>query len=298
MVYIKIPATTANFGPGFDCIGAALNLYNYVGINFSEKPEILVKKGYDKEIPKDKTNLIYVAAHTVLRQLGINRSLKITVYNNIPIARGLGSSAACIIGGIVAANYLAGDVLSVKEILYHATKIEGHADNVVPALLGGFCISLIYNSEIYYKKILLPEYLRFVVGIPEFSLKTREARDVIPKNVDLQDAVFNLSRCACLVTAIIEHNFEDLNVFCQDKLHQPYRKLLIPGINEILDKSKDYGALASFLSGAGPSVICLSTKNNANYLGEFIKNSFYQVGIRSTYKILTPSNSGVEVIEK
>lgn len=298
MVYVKVPATTANFGSGFDSVGAALGLYNYIKLDFSEKPEILVKKGHSKEIQKDDTNLIYFAAHTILKQLGINRPLKITICSNIPIARGLGSSAACIVGGTVAANHLAGNVLSIKEVLYHATKIEGHPDNVVPALLGGFCISAIDNNNIYFKKIHLPEQLKFVVGIPEFSLKTKEARDVMPDNVDLQDAVFNLSRCAFLVASIIEQDFTNLNVFCQDKLHQPYRKSLIPGVDEILNKAKNYGALASFLSGAGPSVICLSTENKAEYLGKFIKNIFSKVGVKSTYKILSPSNTGIEVIRK
>lgn len=296
MVKVKVPATTANFGPGFDCVGAALGLYNYIEMEFSEKPEVLVKRGYNKDIKEDKTNLIYRVAKTTLNKFGIYRPLAITLYNNIPIARGLGSSAACIVGGIIAASRLAEKVFSTEEILYHAVKIEGHPDNIVPALIGGFCISMVNNDEVYYKRLHLPEHLRFVIGVPRFLLKTQEARNVMPKSVYLKDVIFNLSRCALLVASIAEQDFTNLDVFCQDKLHQPYRKALIPGTNEILSKAKKYGALASFISGAGPSIICLSTENKADNLGRFMKDIFSNVGIKSTYKILSASNTGAEVI--
>lgn len=297
MIKVKIPATTANFGPGFDCIGAALGLYNYIEMRFSEEPKVLVKKGYKKNIKEDKTNLIYRVAKTTLSKFGIDRPLAITLYNNIPIARGLGSSAACIIGSIIAASRLAGKFLSIEEILYHAVKIEGHPDNIVPALIGGFCVSMVDSNKVYYKRLHLPEHLRFVIGVPRFLIKTQEARNVMPKSVCLQDAIFNLSRCALLIASIIEQDFTNLDIFCKDKLHQPYRKLLIPGIDEILSKAKCYGALASFISGAGPSVICLSTENKADNLGKFMKNVFFDMGIKSTYKILSPSNTGAEVIK-
>lgn len=296
MVKVKIPATTANFGPGFDCIGAALGLYNYIEMSFSESPKVQIKEGHDKNIQEDETNLVYITAKKILQQFGIEKPLEITLYNNIPIARGLGSSAACIVGGIVAASHLAGKALSTDEILYHAVKIEGHPDNIVPALAGGFCISMVDNDKVYYKRLNLPKYLRFVVGIPEFLLKTQEARNVMPKNVYIQDAVFNLSRCALLTASIIERDFTNLDIFCQDKLHQPYRKSLIPGIDKILSKAKDYGALASFLSGAGPAIVCLSTKSKANNLGKFMENVFSDKGIKATYKILSPSNTGVELV--
>ena len=152
MVRVKVPATTANFGSGFDCLGAALGLYNYIEMDFAKTDEIEVMGEGEKTVEKNKTNLVYKAASRVFDEVGISKPIKISLENNIPIARGLGSSAACIAGGLVAANQILGEPLPFSRIVELATQMEGHPDNVVPALFGGFTISMVYEGKEIYKR--------------------------------------------------------------------------------------------------------------------------------------------------
>ncbi|WP_422444283.1 homoserine kinase [Thermoanaerobacterium sp. DL9XJH110] len=295
MVRVRVPATTANFGPGFDCIGAAMGLYNYIDMEFSSSTEVIVSGEGEMEISRDETNLVYRAARRVFDEVGIDRPVKITLENNIPIARGLGSSAACIGGGMMAANRLAGDLLSFEKILNMAAEMEGHPDNVVPALIGGFTLSLKCGPRVIYKSFCIPCELRFVVGIPNFHLKTEDARRVLPKTVDFEDAVFNIGRAALLVAAVSKGDFLDLNIFCQDRLHQPYRSALIPGMEEIIKIAPEKGALACFLSGAGPAVVSIAFQNRAEELGKDMVGIFKEKGIEADYKVIPPSNEGIKI---
>lgn len=297
MVTVQVPATTANFGSGFDCIGLALNLYNYIEMDFSSKPEVVVKGYGKKDIETDERNLVYKAAKKVLSKKNIVKPLKITLCNNIPITRGLGSSAAAITGGMVAANALIGNPITSDEILELATEMEGHPDNVVPAFLGGFCISASKNDTIFYKKISFPKDICFVVAIPHFHLETQKARKVMPKQVSIQDAVFNMGRCALLVAAIFEGDLTNISEFCKDRIHQTHRAKLIPGMEKIINSAKTEGALASFLSGAGPSVVCLSNKDKAKYLGDFMVQIFSNEGIPAEFEILHACNTGTKIIK-
>ena len=157
---------------------------------------------------KNKTNLVYKAASRVFDEVGISKPIKISLENNIPIARGLGSSAACIAGGLVAANQILGEPLPFSRIVELATQMEGHPDNVVPALFGGFTISMVYEGKVIYKRFSIPNWLRFVVGIPQFSIRTIDARRVIPEKIDFSDAIFNLSRCAMLVASFAKTSYQ------------------------------------------------------------------------------------------
>jgi homoserine kinase len=296
MVAVQVPATTANIGPGFDCIGAALGLYNYIEMDFAQNPEIYVLGEGADIIEKDETNLVYKAAQAVLTELEINKPLKITLNNNIPLARGLGSSAACIAGGMMAANRLAGDKLSFEKIIELATKMEGHPDNIVPALAGGFTLSIFDDDKVIYRKFSISEKIRFVVGIPRFQLKTSDTRKVLPGKVDFKDAVFNLSRAALLAASIFQENYTDLELICKDRLHQPYRSNLVPGMNEIIDTAVEKGALACFLSGAGPSVACFALEDKAENVGKYMVEVFSKENIEADYKVLLPSQEGVQFI--
>ncbi|HHY03765.1 MAG TPA: homoserine kinase [Thermoanaerobacterales bacterium] len=298
MVRVKVPATTANFGSGFDCLGAALGLYNYIEMDFAKTDEIEVMGEGEKTVEKNKTNLVYKAASRVFDEVGISKPIKISLENNIPIARGLGSSAACIAGGLVAANQILGEPLPFSRIVELATQMEGHPDNVVPALFGGFTISMVYEGKVIYKRFSIPNWLRFVVGIPQFSIRTIDARRVIPEKIDFSDAIFNLSRCAMLVASFAKNELSNLDVFCQDKLHQPYRNKLVPGMEKIIKTSKQQGAMACFLSGAGPSVLTITSEENAKKLGIQMVDIFKKEGIKAQYKILSPCDSGVEYIQK
>jgi len=296
MVRVQVPATTANFGPGFDCLGASLGLYNYIEMGFSDKPEVYVKGEGAGEIPEDETNLVYQAACQVLKRANIDRPLKIVLENNIPMARGLGSSAACIAGGLMAANHLVGEVLDNSELVQIGTEMEGHPDNVVPAMFGGFCLSMVHENKVIYKTFPVPYWLRFVVCIPDFKLKTEDARKVLPKTVKFEDAVFNTSHTAMLVAAMAQGDLTNMNVFCQDRLHQPYRSNLIPGMEKVLQVVTEKGAFAGFLSGSGPAVICLTLKERAEALGQHMVDIFAQEGIKSHYMVLSSDSKGVRFL--
>ncbi len=296
MIRVQVPATTANFGPGFDCLGASLGLYNYINMEFSDRPIVKVIGEGTEEIPSDETNLVYKAAANVLKQAGVNKHLKIVSENHIPLARGLGSSAACIASGMVAANHLIGDVLENSELIKIGTKMEGHPDNIVPAIFGGFCLSMVHNNRVIYKTFPVPFWLRFVVCIPEFELKTEVARKVLPKNVKFEDAIHNISHTAMLVAAMAQGDLSDMNIFSQDRLHQPFRSHLIPGMEEILQTVSDKGAFAGFLSGSGPAVVCLTLKERANALGKHMVDIFTKEGIKSHYKVLYSDSKGTRFV--
>lgn len=296
MVRVQVPATTANFGPGFDCLGASLGLYNYIDMEFSDKPQVHVNGEGIEEIPADETNLVYQAAVRVLKRADINKPLKIVLDNRIPLARGLGSSAACIAGGMMAANHLAGDILENSELVKIGTEMEGHPDNVVPAMFGGFCLSMVHENRIIYKSFPVPFWLRFVVCIPDFELKTEDARKVLPKTIKFEDAVYNTSRTAMLVAAMAQGDLSDMDIFCQDKLHQPYRSHLIPGMGKILQSISEKGAYAGFLSGSGPTVVCLTLRERADILGEHMVDIFAKEGVKSHYQVLSSDSKGVRFL--
>ena len=296
MVKVQVPATTANFGPGFDCLGASLGMYNFIDMEFSDKPEVYVKGEGAENISLDESNLVYQAASKVLERANVNRPLKIVLENHIPIARGLGSSAACIAGGLMAANHLVGDVLDTGELVQIGTEMEGHPDNIVPAMFGGFCLSMIHENKVIYKTFPVPFWLRFVVCIPEFELKTEDARKVLPKTVKFEDAVFNTCHTAMLVAAMAQGDLTNMNVFCQDRLHQPYRSHLIPGMDKILETVTEKGAFAGFLSGSGPTVVFLTLKESAEAHGQHMVDIFAQEGIKSHYKVLLSDSKGVRFL--
>ena len=293
MVKVQVPATTANFGPGFDCLGASLGLYNQIEIEFSNKPEVIVTGEGASDTPLDETNLVYQAASRVLEKGNINKPLKITLNNNIPLARGLGSSAACIAGALVATNHLLGDILDNNELIKIGTEMEGHPDNVVPAIVGGFCLSMVYENKVYYKKFPVPFWLRFVVCIPEFELKTEDTRKILPETVSFKDAIYNTSHTAMVVAAMAQGDLTDMSIFCQDRLHQPFRSKLIPGMEKILDSVIDKGAFAGFLSGSGPTVVCLTVRERADMLGQHMVDIFSSEGIKANYKVLSSDSKGV-----
>ncbi|MGB9840040.1 homoserine kinase [Thermovenabulum sp.] len=296
MVRVKVPATIANLGPGFDTLGVAVSLFNIIEMDFSDEIKIEVLNEGQNILPENEANLVYQSAKKIIDRFGFEKKLHIRLINNIPLARGLGSSAAAIVGGIVAVNELLGNPLSMDEIINIATNIEGHPDNVVPALLGGFTISLFDGEKVFYKKFSLPEKeLCFVVAVPQFHLKTLDARKVLPEKIPLKDAVYNMSRTALLVACIAQKDLSFLNALCKDKLHQPYRSSLIPGMEEIINRGIEKGLLSVFLSGAGPSIAGICDKKDAEKAGEFMVGTFSNYGIKANYLILDPCNEGVSV---
>lgn len=293
MVRVQIPATTANMGPGFDTLGMALKLYNIVELDEADHGlQIDVEGDGADKIPRDSANIVYIAAVKVFKQVNFEPTgLKIKIINNIPLARGLGSSAAAIVGGLVAANVLSGSKLTEKDILNIATEIEGHPDNVAPALLGGIIVSAQSEGEVKYSKIDPPAKLRCVVAIPDFTLPTKLAREVLPTSVSMSDAVYNISRTALLVTALIKQDFALLSTAMEDKLHQPYRANLVPGMKKVFAAAKLAGARGIVLSGAGPTLIAFCD-DNAAHIAKVMKETFLQGGIHTKVMEIEPNPVG------
>lgn len=296
-VKVSIPATTANMGPGFDCLGMALDLSNEIEMSLTHGGTSITVEGEGAEdIPKDESNIVWRAAERVFQEIGQeNPGLSIKLVNRIPASRGLGSSAAAIVGGVVAANQLTGETLSQDQLLALATELEGHPDNVAPALLGGIVISVNTEGLVHYLRIEPPEDLTTVVAVPDFQLATKAAREVLPRTVDLKAAVFNLSRTALMVGALCQNRIDLLAVAGQDMLHQPYRAALIPGLQEVIKSSNEAGALCVTLSGAGPTVIALC-KGYTDEIAKAMQQSFKNNGITCQVKVLKPSVAGTKIL--
>lgn len=266
MIKVRVPATSANIGPGFDCLGVALNLYNT--FYFEEIEEGLVFEGCAPEF-SNEDNLIYVSMKRCFERLGYNyKGIKIKVEDDIPVSRGLGSSASCIVGGIIGANEIVGGILTNEEILKLATEIEGHPDNVAPAILGGMTVAIEEDNHIYCSKVNVASGLKFYGLIPEFKLSTEESRAVLPKQIPYKDGVFNVGRVAILITSLTNGEFNLLKTACDDRLHQTYRGRLIKGFDDIKEKCEELGCLGIFLSGAGPTIMALAQdKDESFYIG-------------------------------
>ena len=256
MIRIDVPATSANLGSGFDSLGIALTMHNKVWME--EWDEIDIKSVDDTVVPTDESNLIYWAAHHLYSQVGKKLpGLKIRQENNIPMARGLGSSSACIVAGILGANRLLGSPFTQTELINLAAKIEGHPDNTSPAISGGLVASAIEGERVYSVSVPVSEKIAFAVMIPPFELKTEKARKVLPELYSRQDAVYNLSRSGLMTASLFSGNLENLRVAVQDKIHQPYRSGLIENYDNVFRMSYELGSLGTYVSGAGPTIISM-----------------------------------------
>lgn len=267
MIKLQIPATSANLGAGFDALGLALKYYNFVEMEESDIIDIATLDNID--IPTDEKNLIYISAKDLFNVCGKKLGgLKIRQKNNIPMARGLGSSSACIVAGLVGANTLLGSPLTTDDIVDLAAQIEGHPDNTAPALLGGIVTAVFDGKKVHWVKQEVFTKLKFVAIIPDFELKTEKARACLPEQVSHKDAVYNLSRAALFSSSLLTGKFENLRTAVHDKLHQPYRMELIPHARDIFDIAYNHGAYASYISGAGPTIVAIVDEKNTYFAGK------------------------------
>lgn len=303
MIKIRVPATTANLGSGFDCLGLALKLYLNLEIEETENSLVIEYQGEGAEkfsLKKKEETLIWKSINLVLKKTHKDihkKGLKIKVLNKIPITRGLGSSASAIIGGIVGAARLYGIDLTNQEMLGLALSLEGHMDNIVPALIGG--LTLAYKTgqgEIKWARIKTPLDLRIVLAVPEFTLNTKEMRKVLPQKVTLSQAIFNLSRSALLVNALQNSDWEVLVEAMEDRLHQPYRTPFIPGIEDIFSQIKKTGLAGVALSGSGPSIVSLTKKGREETISTIMKDAFLKAGINCRILVLEADLEGTKLI--
>lgn len=302
-VQVRVPATTANLGAGFDVLGLALTLYNEVHLSVpASGPALAILnegEGADS-LPTDKRHLIcQVVARTFKKaRKPLPKSLELRLVNRIPLARGLGSSSAAIVGGIAAANAAAGNVLSQDDMLALATEIEGHPDNVAPALLGGLTASAVSGGKVAsvsWKDRALFKDLKFVVAVPDFQLSTKKARAVLPAKVSRADAIFNVGRAALLLAALKEQRHDLLSTALEDRLHQPYRKKLIPGFDAALAAAQKAGAFGACLSGAGPTLLAVAPVAKAAAAGEAMRKAFAAKKISSRVLVLDADFNGARV---
>lgn len=265
MPSIRIPASTANMGSGFDSIGMALSLFNE--ISFEVIPRGLEIITDDPSVPQDDSNLIVRSIAAGLEATGIPMpGLRIWQKDRIPQTRGLGSSSACVVGGIVAANILSDAVLSTDEMIDIAVRIEGHPDNVLPTFIGGMTVGAMENSHVRFVHVEPPRELKCCALIPDFKLSTTKARGVLPEQVPLQDAIYNVSRAALLTGAMTQGRMDLVRTALGDALHEPYRKQLIPGFDEMVAAAEKNGAIGCCLSGAGPTLIAFLDRDYRQFI--------------------------------
>lgn len=292
---IRIPATSANLGAGFDALGLAVSLYNYVNIEESDEVKILSLDHIP--IPTDKSNLIYSSAEILYQHCGKKlKGMYIEQVNHIPLTRGLGSSSACIIAGLTAANELLGKPLNVDDMVNLAAQIEGHPDNTTPALLGGIVTSVFDGTSVHYVRQEVDSTLHFYAMIPDFELKTEIARGCLPKEIPHKDAVFNLSRAALFSSSLLTGKYQNLKIAVEDSLHQPYRIPLIAHAKEVFEAAYQNGAYAVYISGAGPTIMAIVDNNNFPFeknMREFLDTAGLETWLIEN---LTIDNDGTKII--
>lgn len=295
MIRIQVPATSANLGSGFDSLGIALNLYNQVWMEESDTIDISSKDSI--RVPADDSNLIFWAAKQVYEKCGRKLpGLKIVQLNNIPMARGLGSSSACIVAGILGANRLLGGPLSVQELINLAAEIEGHPDNTTPAIEGGLAASAIEAGRVYSVSVPVSEKIRFALFIPPFELKTEKARSVLPTEYSRSDAVYNLSRSALMAASLFSGKLENLRVAVQDKIHQPYRASLISHLDDVFRLSYELGSLGTYVSGAGPTIISMIDAADTEVFARYAANHLEEKSISGwEIKVLNTDSDGAQI---
>ena len=259
-VRVRVPATSANLGPGFDALGIACTLYNEMTLTLTHEPGLHISARGEGAayIPGDERNIVWKSIQYLLERAGRVdefRGARIRMSNRIPLSRGLGSSATAIVAGLTAANALIDSPFSRDDLLQLAMDIEGHPDNVAPAIYGGFTVNTVTDGHVECFSFLPRIFLRFVVMVPDFYLSTKSARQVLPSEVPMKDAVFNISHAAMMVAALARGSEKHLDNAFADALHQNYRASLIPGMFDVFAAAKKAGAYGAALSGAGPCLI-------------------------------------------
>lgn len=298
-ITVSVPATTANLGVGFDCLGAALTMANefqFVVVDRDTQLKIIVEGDEADKVDTGENNLIYRSLIQLYQYLGQTPpNLEITIKLGVPLSRGLGSSATAIIAGLLGANNLAGNPLSQSEIRDMAIAIEGHPDNVVPALYGNCLLSVAEEGKWQISSIPWHQDLIPVVAIPNFELSTTEARSVLPTEYSRSDTIFNVSRMGLLIRALATNNGEWLQTALEDKLHQPYRQKLIKGYDQVKQAAIEAGAYGMVISGAGPTLLALTNPNQVDRVVESMAETWANMDVRADVRSLALNTVGAQV---
>ena len=298
---VRVPASTANFGSAFDAVGMALDLWLEVHVEPAQENRIkIVGEGADILSGPANENLIFRAAYIGAARMGrVLPPLRVTVTNGIPLARGLGSSAAACAAGLLIANVVNGTERDMDEMLADATKIEGHPDNAAPALMGGTCVAVISEGDRpVARQLAFPNDLDCVAFVPDAELSTARARAALPRQVPLKDATFNVARTALLVRTFMTHHWVDLALATEDRLHQPYRAELVPGLSPLTHAAKAAGAYTAFLSGAGPTIIAMSSPEHVDTVAAALTDAAQRLRIAGRVLALAPSERGAHIVSE
>jgi homoserine kinase len=280
-VHVRVPATSANLGPGFDALGLALALYNEVTATEADGVSVVVEGEGAGRLPSGADNVVARGVRQAYEAAGRPfKGVALACVNRVPAARGLGSSAAAWVGGLVAGNALLGGPLSRDALVALAARAEGHPDNVAAALLGGLTVSCaLGDGRIATVTLPVPGAVRWVVLVPEVTSATAEARAVLPGSVPRADAVFNVQRVALLLAALQSGRLEVLGSALDDRLHQPYRLRLFPWMPAVADAARAAGALGCVLSGAGPSLLA-AVSGDADAVARSMEGALAAAGVR------------------
>lgn len=306
-VIVRVPATTANLGPGFDALGMALDLWNEFEFTADTNETVPDERAADvtlrcegegaNELPQDRDNLVFRSfAKAFAPRAAVPARVDIVVRNRVPLSSGLGSSATAIVGGLAAGLHMQTGSVLKERLIELASAIEGHPDNVAPASLGGLVTSVVRrDGRVASISVKPPEALWVCVAVPDFYLRTDRARMRLPERVSREDAVFSLSRSALWIAAAATGNLEALGTATEDVLHQPYRKDLIPGLADVFEAASDRGAFGVALSGSGPSVAAFCSQERGEAVGEAMRLAFRKVGVTARILLTRPSFEGVQV---
>jgi len=302
-VTVTVPASTANLGPGFDCIGAALTLYNQfkftcLDSSLPEGVRITVTGTEAALVNLSTDNLVYQTFLKYYQYLNQTPpSVEIEIKLGVPLARGLGSSATAIVGGLVGANQLAGEPLNQIELMKLAIALEGHPDNVVPTLLGGCCLAAKREETNSWEICDIPWHTEIlpVVAIPNFELSTQAAREVLPHDYSRGDAIFNIAHFGLLLRGLTTGRGEWLQTALHDRIHQPYRKTLIPGYDAVATAAVEAGAYGMVISGAGPTLLALVPSSQATAVVTAMTAAWQEEGIKAQVQTLALDTQGTRV---
>ena len=293
---VRVPATSANLGPGFDVFAVALPMLAEFDVRPARAWSVIVD-GNGSDVPTGEDNLFVVAAMAAANTIGYDLTpLQITQRSTIPLGRGFGSSAAAIVGGVLTANALAGEPLGRRALLRIAAEVEGHADNVAAALYGAFTIALPTADGPIANRFAFPSAWRACLFVPTSQLTTKEARAALPKDVPRTDAVFNLAHASAFVAAVLRADGAMLSLAMHDRLHQAARLRLVPALDEIVSAARSAGAFGAALSGAGPSVIAFAPTRLASRVVATMEEAASTAGTPGRGRVVRVRAAGAQVV--
>lgn len=297
MIKVRVPATSANLGPGFDSLGIALNIYNEYEFELKESKGLLFE-GFEEEF-QNEDNIIFMAIKKVFDKYDFKfNGIRIKIIKqDIPISRGLGSSSSCIVAGLIGAFALMNMEINRDEILSLAVDIEGHPDNVCPAIFGGLVSTIMVdNKKPLYNCVEVKDGIKFIALIPRFKLSTEKARAILPKEVLFGDCIYNVGRAALLISCFSNGNYALLKEATKDRIHERFRSKLIDNFDKVYNKSLELGALSCFLSGAGPTLMAIVDNKDISFVGNFT-NFMKEQNINWDIKELKIDKHGAKILK-